>query len=80
MKFNWEEFIGKTLNITMHENYGITSDPATNSPIYEIVFKTGVLVGAFDEGLLLEAEREKQIVKIFVPYESVKCAEIFNLK
>lgn len=79
MKINWEQFIAKTLNITMHENYGLTIDPKTDSPFYEIVFKTGKLIGSFDEGLLLETMREDKIVNIFVPYSSVKCIEIFNI-
>jgi hypothetical protein len=79
MKFNWENFVGNTLNITMHENYGLTQDPKTNMPFYEIVFKTGKLTGAYDEGLLLETMREDKVVNIFVPYSSIKCVEIFNL-
>ncbi len=79
MKLDWSRFKGKMLNLTMHENYGLTIDPKSNSPIYEIVFKTGRLVDAFDDGLLLEAEREKQKITIFVPYSSIKCAEIFNI-
>ncbi len=78
MKMDWNEFEGKTLNITMHENYGLTMDSKSNTPIYEIVFKTGKLTGVFDEGLLLETEREKELVKIFIPYLSIKCVEIFN--
>jgi hypothetical protein len=78
MKLNWNEYLGKTLNITMHENYGV-QDIGSESPFYEIVFKTGKLIGAFDEGLLLEAVREHKVIKIFVPYTSVKCVEIFEL-
>ncbi len=78
MKLNWEQFLNKTLNITMNENYGMQSDPNTNSPIYEIVFKAGKLIGAYDEGLLLETQREKELIKIFIPFQSIKCVEIFN--
>ena len=74
----WNKFLGKTLNITLYENYGMTHDPKEEGPIYEIVFKTGRLTTAYDDGLLLEAEREDQIVRIFVPHTSIKCAEIFN--
>ncbi len=79
MKFNWDEYTGKLLNITMHENYGVIDDPGSESPFYEIVFKLGKLIGSFDEGLLLETIREQKIVKIFVPYSSIKCAEIFEV-
>lgn len=79
MKFNWDEYRGKVLNITMHENYGIQDSPGSESPFYEIVFKTGNLIGSFDEGLLLEAVREQKTVRIFVPYSSIKCVEIFDL-
>jgi hypothetical protein len=79
MKFNWEEYREKILNITMHENYGVQDIPGADSPFYEIVFKTGKLVDAFDEGILLEAIREQKIVRIFIPYDSIKCAEIFDL-
>lgn len=78
MKLNWEEYLDKTLNITMHENYGMQSDPNTQTPMYEIVFKSGKLIGAYDDGLLLETQREKETVKIFVYFNSIKCVEIFN--
>jgi hypothetical protein len=77
MKVNWNDFIGKTLSITMHENYGIVMDPNSNSPIYEIVFKSGTLINAFEDGLMLETMRENEQVKIFVPLQSIKCVEIF---
>jgi hypothetical protein len=79
MKLEWKDFVGKMLNITLNENYGLAMDTISDTPLYEIVFKTGRLVSYYDEGLLLEAEREKQQVKIFVPYHSIKCVEIFNL-
>jgi len=78
MKMDWNNFVGKTLNITLHENYGLTADPNTNSPLYEIVFKTGKLTAFYDDGLLLETEREKEQVRIYIPYQSIKCVEIFN--
>ena len=79
MKIDWKEFPGKTLHITLNENYGLAMDTISDSPLYEIVFKTGKLINAFDDGLLLETEREKQKIKIFVPYQYIKCIEIFNL-
>lgn len=79
MKMNWNEYMGKTMNIILHENYGVTEDPASNTPFYEIVFKSGKLFSVFEDGLLLETEREKHLVKIFIPYNSIKCAEIFNI-
>ena len=78
MKLDWNKFAGKTLNVTMHENYGLTMDAKSNTPIYEIVFKTGKLSEIYDDGILLETEREKEEVKIFIPYNSIKCVEIFN--
>jgi len=78
MKLDWNEYFGKTLNITMHENYGV-KDVGSDSPFYEIVFKTGKLTGAFDEGLLLEAVREQKTIRIFAPFTSMKCVEIFEL-
>lgn len=78
MKLNWNEYLGKTLNITMHENYGV-QDVGSDSPFYEIVFKTGKLTGEFDDGLLLETVREQKVVRIFVPFASIKCVEIFEL-
>lgn len=74
----WAKFIGKTLNITMHENYGLTIDTKSDTTIYEIVFKSGKLTDVYDDGLLLETERENEIVRIFIPHSSIKCAEIFN--
>lgn len=78
MKFHWESYIGQTLNVTMHENYGITSDPKSDTPIYEIVFKSGKLVNAYEDGILLETDREETKVKIYIPMSSIKCVEIFN--
>ena len=79
MRIDWTEYLNQTLNITMNENYGMTVDPKSEQPIYEILFKTGRLVNAFDDGLLLEAEREGRLVKIFVPYDSIKCVEVFDI-
>jgi len=78
MKLDWTEYINRTLNITMHENYGATKDPKVDQPLYEIVFKTGKLVNAYDDGLLPETEREDQSIGIFIPYNSIKCVEIFD--
>ncbi len=79
MTLDWNQFLGQTLNITMHENYGVVygSKKDEHPAFYEIVFKTGKLIAAFDDGLLLEAVREGQVIKIFVPFTSIKCAEIF---
>ena len=79
MKIDWKEFTGKILNVTLNENYGLAMDSNSDRPLFEIVFKTGKLINAFDDGLLLETEREKQQVKIFIPHQSIKCVEIFNL-
>lgn len=93
MKIDWNEFIGRTLHVTMHENYGLVHDTGTNAPIYEIVFKTGRLLDVYEEGLMLEQERENiqqgvetaqslkefVTVKIFIPHNSVKCVEIFEI-
>ena len=37
MNLDWKEYIGKTLNVTMHENYGLTFDTKADATIYEIV-------------------------------------------
>jgi hypothetical protein len=79
MKLDWNEFLGKTINVTMHENYGFSFDQKSDSPVYEIVFKSGVLSGVYDEGLLLETQREGEQVRIFIPHNSIKCVEIFNI-
>lgn len=78
MKLNWSEFIGKTLEVTMFENFGIVFDPKSNRPFYEIVYKTGKLKSAYEEGLLLEHVREQETVLIMIPYKSIKCVEIYN--
>ena len=79
MKIDWKEFLNKTINVTMKENYGVVYNNKSNDQpaFYEIVFKTGKLEKVFDDGLLLVAEREDQNYKIFIPYESIKCVEIF---
>lgn len=78
MKMEWSKYTGKTLNVTMHENYGIVEDPAAEQPVYEIVFKSGKLETAFDDGLLLNATRDSDEVRIFIPFDSIKCVEIFS--
>lgn len=80
MKIDWKEFLNKTINVTMNENYGVVYNNKSDdqNAFYEIVFKTGKLEKVFDDGLLLNAERENQEYKIFIPYESIKCVEIFN--
>jgi hypothetical protein len=79
MKLEWVKYVGKTLNITMHEYYGVVygKEKGEHPAFYEIVFKTGKLVEAFDDGLMLESAREEKTFKIFVPYSSIKCAEIY---
>ena len=79
MKIDWKEFLNKTINVTMKENYGVVYNNKSNDQpaFYEIVFKTGKLEKVFDDGFLLAAEREDQNYKIFIPYESIKCVEIF---
>jgi hypothetical protein len=79
MKMNWEKFIGRIVNITMNENYGVmygNRSPQEQPNFYEIVFKTGKLVGAYDEGLQLEAEKEGTNIQIFVFFSAIKCVEI----
>ena len=79
MTLDWTQFVGQTLNITMYENYGVVygNKKDEHPTFYEIVFKTGKLIAAYDDGLLLEAVREGQIIKIYVPFTSIKCVEIF---
>lgn len=79
MTIDWNEFINQTLNVTLQENYGVVyGQKESDHPIfYEIVFKTGKLIAAYDDGLLLESSRDDQKMKIFVPYRSIKCVEIF---
>jgi len=79
MKLDWSQFIGKMLNITMFENYGVVYGKSENEhpTFYEIVFKTGKLIAAYDDGLLLESKRDEQAYNIFVPFTSIKCVEIF---
>ncbi len=79
MKIDWNEFLEKTINVTMKENYGVVYNGKSDdqSAFYEIVFKTGKLEKVFEDGLFLNAEREEQNYNIFIPYESIKCVEIF---
>ena len=79
MKMDWHSHIGKTLYVTMHENFGLAVDPKTNSPVFEIVFKSGKLAEVYDDAFLLETLRENQSVNIFIPFKSIKCVEIFDI-
>lgn len=78
MNLDCLEYINRTLNVTMYENYGAIKDPKADQPFYEIVFKTGKLVNAYDDGLMLEAEREGENIGIVIPYNSIRCVEIFD--
>ncbi len=76
MKMKWQDYTGKQVNVTMFENYGIVTDPASNTPVYEIVFKSGVLINSFEDGLLLETVRETgERIHTFIPYGTIKCVE-----
>ncbi|MCX6168261.1 MAG: hypothetical protein NTX65_02900 [Ignavibacteriales bacterium] len=79
MKLDWNQFVGKMLNITMFENYGVVygKEKGEHPTFYEIVFKTGKLVQSFDDGLLIESNREEKTFQVYVPYNSIKCVEIF---
>ncbi|MFH1194999.1 MAG: hypothetical protein V1720_04770 [bacterium] len=79
MTLDWKQFLNQTVNVTLIENYGVVygRKEIDHPMFYEIVFKTGKLIGAFDDGLLLETEREGQSIKIFIPYRSIKCVDIF---
>jgi hypothetical protein len=79
MKLDWSQYLNKTLNVTMFENYGVVygKEKGEHPTFYEIVFKTGKLIQSFDDGLLLESLRDQQQYNIFIPYNSIKCVEIF---
>lgn len=79
MTMDWKQFVNQTLNVTLLENYGVVYGKKEDEhPVfYEIVFKTGKLIEAFDDGLLLETSRDDKPVKIYIPYPSIKCVEIF---
>jgi hypothetical protein len=78
VKIDWTKYKGTTLNVTLHENYGVEAVPQSNEPFYEIVFKVGNLIEVYDDGLLLETKRENRSVRIFIPFGSIKCVEIYN--
>ena len=63
----------------MNENYGVVygKEPDKQPIFYEIVFKTGKLVAAYDDAVLLESSRDKKTYNIYVPFSSMKCVEIF---
>ncbi len=79
MKIDWNEFVDRQINITMKESYGVVySNKKDDEPaFYEIVFKTGKLSKVYDEGLLIEAVRDNQSYKSFIPYGSIKAVDIF---
>ncbi len=79
MRMDWSNYLDRTINITMFENYGVVYGTKKDEQpfFYEIVFKTGKLIEANDDGLLLESARDGQNYKIFIPFQSIKCAEIF---
>ena len=80
MNMDWNRFLNHTVNVTLQENYGVVYSEKKDERqpnFYEIVFKTGKLVGIFDDGLLLETIRENQLVRVYIPYPSIKCVDIF---
>ncbi len=78
MKMNWEKYIGYEVNVIMKEYYGVVHTQKMQEPFYEIVFKVGTLSGVFDEGLLIRAKFENRIVESFIPFESIKCVDIYH--
>ncbi len=77
MKMNWEKYIGYEINIIMKEYYGVVQTEEMEEPFFEIVFKAGKLKEVFDDGLLISGKYDKRIVESFVPFESIKCVDIF---
>ncbi len=79
MNIDWKEYLGKSVNVTMKEYYGVVynANSKDQPAFYEIVFKTGKLESVFNDGLFLDAKQDGQEYKIFIPYESIKCVEIF---
>ncbi len=78
MNIDWEKYKDRTVNITLNENYGVVYGEKKEQPnFYEIVFKTGKLREVFDDGLMIESVRNKDLVHVFIPYTSIKCVEIF---
>ncbi len=79
MRMEWTKYLDHTLNVTLHENYGVVNSISKDSSpnFYEIVFKTGKLMSVYDDGLLIETIRENQVVRVYIPYSSIKCVDIF---
>lgn len=80
MKMNWEKYIGYEINIIMKEYYGVVQTQKMDEPFYEIVFKAGRLTSVYEDGLLVGGMYEGRIVESFIPYESIKCVDIFYPK
>ncbi|MBE0571987.1 MAG: hypothetical protein IH618_10625 [Ignavibacteriaceae bacterium] len=78
MNLYWTEYINYTLNVNMYENYRATKDSKAEQLLYEIVFRSGRLVNAHDDNLLLETERKGKSIGILIPFTSEKCIKIFN--
>ncbi len=78
-RMDWQRFVDRTINVTMKENYGVVygQKKEDHPTFYEIVFKSGKLIDAFEDALLLEAVREGKVVTIYIPLSSIKCVEIF---
>lgn len=76
MHLNWSEFTGQNITVTLQEQYGVVLDPHNQNAFYEIVFKSGTLIGTYDEGILLASEKNGTDVKFFIPFNAIKCAEI----
>jgi hypothetical protein len=77
MKMQWEKYIGFEINIIMKEYYGAVQTPEMDETFYEIVFKSGILTKVYDDGLLISGEFEKHKFESFIPFESIKCVDIF---
>lgn len=78
MKLDWSKYLGFEINIIMKEYYGVVQTSKMDEPFYEIVFKAGRLTGVFDDGLMITGKYNDQIVESFIPFESIKCVDIFH--
>lgn len=76
MKMDWSKYLNRDLNIILNENYGMVYDPGSNTPIYEIVFRTGKLIANFDDALLIENFQDGKKTHFYIPLSAVKCIEI----
>lgn len=80
MLFSYDDYVGKNVTVHLVENYGAVANPYyedTNPALlYEIGLLSGKLLAQYDNGLLIEVQKDEGTKSIFIYNTSIKMVEL----